>query len=470
MRPRNTSPVVPSIDRSSPSRSVSSLPVDAQGASLVVDAQRLAAGDAHLAHLAGDERRVAGHAAARGEDALRRDHAADVLRRRLDAHEDHRFAARLGRFGVLGVEVDTSRRGAGAGVEPLGEAPVILHGARLLRRGERRAQQLVELLGIDAQERVLPADQLLAHHLDGDADGGVAGPLSDAALQHVERALLDGELDVHHVAVVALEGAADGEQLGVDRGVVALELADRQRRAGTGDDVLALRVHQVLAVEEVLAGRGIAGEGDAGPGVLAEVAEDHRLHVDGGAPRLGDAVQLAVEVRAIVVPRAEHGADGAPELGVRILGELDAAPLADGRLELGDQLAQVVGGELGVELDAARVLLGLEQLLERIDLVLVLRLEAEHDVAVHLHEAAIGVVGEARIAGERDDAATVSSLRPRLRIVSIMPGIEARAPERTDTKSGLVGVAEAFADQAFDVPQLALDLGAQRRGYWRPWA
>ena len=34
--------------------------------------------------------------------------------------------------------------------------------------------------------------------------------------------------------------------------------------------------------------------------------------------------------------------------------------------------------------------------------------------------------------------AATSSLRPRLRMVSIMPGIEARAPERTDTSSGLL--------------------------------
>ena len=33
---------------------------------------------------------------------------------------------------------------------------------------------------------------------------------------------------------------------------------------------------------------------------------------------------------------------------------------------------------------------------------------------------------------------TVSSLRPRLRIVSIMPGIDARAPERTETRSGFL--------------------------------
>ena len=33
-------------------------------------------------------------------------------------------------------------------------------------------------------------------------------------------------------------------------------------------------------------------------------------------------------------------------------------------------------------------------------------------------------------------AATTSSLRPRLRIVSIIPGIDALAPERTDTSNG----------------------------------
>ncbi len=43
--------------------------------------------------------------------------------------------------------------------------------------------------------------------------------------------------------------------------------------------------------------------------------------------------------------------------------------------------------------------------LERIDLGLRLRLEAEHDVAVHLHEAAVAIPGEAFVAGLLDEAA-----------------------------------------------------------------
>jgi hypothetical protein len=40
------------------------------------------------------------------EDALRRMHAVDVLRARLDAHQDDLVARLLGRFRILGIEHD----------------------------------------------------------------------------------------------------------------------------------------------------------------------------------------------------------------------------------------------------------------------------------------------------------------------------------------------------------------------------
>src|SRR3546814_16028004 len=62
------------------------------------------------------------------------------------------------------------------------------------------------------------------------------------------------------------------------------------RRPDAGDDVLALGVDQTLAVIDALAGRGVAGEGDAGGGGLAHVAEHHRLDVDSRAPVAGDGL------------------------------------------------------------------------------------------------------------------------------------------------------------------------------------
>ena len=64
------------------------------------------------------------------------------------------------------------------------------------------------------------------------------------------------------------------------------------RCRATGDHVLALGVDQVLAVELVLAGRGIAGEGDAGGRILAHVAE-HHAWVVGISAVIGSLVPLA---------------------------------------------------------------------------------------------------------------------------------------------------------------------------------
>ena len=197
---------------------------------------------------------------------------------------------------------------------------------------------------------------------------------------------------------------------------------------------------------------GIAREGDAGGAVVAHVAEDHRLHVDRGAPVVGDLIQLAVGDGALVVPGVEHRADRAPEL-------LAARP-AESRcrvfsrtmpLYVSTSSAQSVGRNLGVGLHARLVAQREELVLE------VLLVDLQHDVGVHLDEAAIRVECETLVARRLRQPCTVSSFSPRLRIVSIMPGIEARAPERTETSSGFVAIAELAADRFLDAREVLGD-------------
>jgi hypothetical protein len=127
-----------------------------------------------------------------------------------------------------------------------------------------------------------------------------------AGLQHPQLAALDGELEVLHVAVVRSSRAEIATNSAKASGIAfssdglsepagdARRLGDVLRRADAGHHVLALRVDQELAVERLLAGRGIAGEGNAGGRRLAHVAEHHRLHVDGRAPAFGNLVQAPV--------------------------------------------------------------------------------------------------------------------------------------------------------------------------------
>ena len=94
-----------------------------------------------------------------------------------------------------------------------------------------------------------------------------------------------------------------------------------------------------------------------------------------------------------VHPRAEHGADRAPQLVLRLLREGLAGRLLDLGLVVDDDLAPVVGLEVGVERIALAVLVMLEDVLELV------AVDVEHDVRIHLDEAAIAVVGEALVAG-----------------------------------------------------------------------
>ena len=66
------------------------------------------------------------------------------------------------------------------------------------------------------------------------------------------------------------------DELLVDLGHTSFsQLGDGLGGAHAGDHVLALGVDQELAEELLLAGGGVAGEGNAGAGVIAHVAEDH---------------------------------------------------------------------------------------------------------------------------------------------------------------------------------------------------
>ena len=86
---------------------------------LDVDRDALRAGHARLAHASGDDGRMRRHAAVHREDALRSDHPVDVVRRRLPADEDDRFAGAAAFRRRVCVEDHTAAGRAGRGVQPL---------------------------------------------------------------------------------------------------------------------------------------------------------------------------------------------------------------------------------------------------------------------------------------------------------------------------------------------------------------
>ena len=157
-RRRSTRPVPPSIVITSPSRELVPADREPSRASRSI-VQRLAAGDARLAHPARDDGRVRGHAAVRGEDALR-------LR------------------SCRGCRPASSPSGRGSRSRPPCRAPRRVSASKTTlpeaapgrgvqaRRGDlelrvrvdHRVQQLVELRRVDARDRLLARDQPLLDH------------------------------------------------------------------------------------------------------------------------------------------------------------------------------------------------------------------------------------------------------------------------------------------------------------------
>ena len=420
---------------------------------LIVHHDVAAAGHAAGAHAAGHHGGVRGHAAADGQDALGDLHALDVLGRGLQADQDDLLAPLVPLLGLLGGEHHAAAGGTGGGGQALANDLGLLQGLGV----KGGVQQGVELLGIDAAHSLLLVDHTLVHQIHGHLQGGGGGALAVAGLQHIELAILDGELHVLHVLVVLLQAVGDGGELLVHRGHLLMQLGDGGRGAHAGHHVLALGVDQVLAEQGLLAGGGVAGEGHAGAGVVAGVAEHHGLDVDGGAPVVGDLVHAAVDVGAGVVPGAEHGLDGLHELDLGILGEVLALLLLVELLEQNHQVLHVLGIQLHVLLDA---LLGLDVV---DNLLKALLAQLHHHVGEHLDEPAVGVVGEAGVVGELGQALHHGVVEAQVEDGIHHAGHGGAGAGAHGNQQGVLGIGELLATDGLHLAQVLVDLGLDVR-------
>lgn len=389
-----------------------------------------------------------------GQNALGGDHALQVVGVGLPTNQNDLVALVGARDGVVAREHDLAHGGTGAGIKTAGESLVLLGGVELW------VQELVELRGIDAAHSLIAGDQTLLGHLDGDAQGGGGSSLAHAGLEHPELALLDGELNVAHVAIVILERQEHALEL-LTCGLKArrgLKVGDGLGVADTGDDVLALGVYQKVAVELLSAIGRVARKGDTGRRGLALVAKGHGLHVDGGAELVGDAVLFAVDAGTLVHPAAKDGLDGKAQLKLRIVREDGLAiddlelgiqggidVLGENTLERLDKLLQVLGRKLGIDANAGDQT-GLSQgVLEQVGV------NAHDDIGKHLDKAAVAIPSKARVLrlGNETLSGVVVETQVEDRVHHTGHGERSARANRHEQRIG--GVAELFAAAGLEV-------------------
>ena len=201
-----------------------------------------------------------------------------------------------------------------------------------------------------------------------------------------------------------------------------------------GDDVLPLSVDEELAADAALTCRGVAAEADAGRAIVALVAEHHLHHVDGRAEIVGDLVRLPVHARTRRVPRVEDGAHRAQQLLVRVERERPARPRprrsADSARSAASGRPRSARRRRG-----CRTRPSARRAPARSDDASMPSTTSPYIWISRRYESNANRSFPVAAASPR----VVSSLSPRSRIVSIIPGIEIAAPERTETSSGLDG-------------------------------
>ena len=344
-----------------------------------------------------NEGRVAGHATALGENALSGEHSSEVVWRRVSANEDDSLAlTALSELGCAGrIEDSNTRCSTRTGRETLGDDVVL--GAR----SDDRKKNLVKKVWSHSGDGFLLVDSAFVDHLDRDSYRSGSGSLSRSALQNVQLVSLDRELDVLHILVVIFEDLAGLYEFGIDFWVDLVELADRERRSNTCNHVFALGVDEVFAEDDVFAGRGVSGEGNAGSAVVAHVSEDHGLNVDGSSDGIVNLFFASINDGSVVVPASEDGFDGFLKLFAAVLWEVASRVSKEVSIVVFAELLEVVAAYLKVVGHAELRLQIVEELLESVLADVVISLGEGH-VGKHHDEASIAVVNESLICASSD--------------------------------------------------------------------
>ncbi len=107
-----------------------------------------------------------------------------------------------------------------------------------------------------------------------------------------------------------------------------------------------------------------------------------------------DLVEVAVVDGPLIVPRRENRFDGFVQLLIDIGGEWFARLTLGNLLKFDDQLLEVSSGYLSIGSDPCPLFVLVQQVLE------VSGIGVKDDFTEHLNEAAVGIVGEALVAGQ----------------------------------------------------------------------
>ncbi len=158
---------------------------------------------------------MTGRASLAGQDAFGSQHAVHVIRLGEGTDHNHVLATLAPLLSQVGIEGNHTHRRAGGSIDAFGQSLAMGSGLPLGFHIKLRVEQGIHIGRLNTHDGLFTADQAFIGHVDRDLDGCLGGALTVTGLQHPQPALLDGELDVLHLAIVLLQFVADVHELGI---------------------------------------------------------------------------------------------------------------------------------------------------------------------------------------------------------------------------------------------------------------
>ena len=239
-----------------------------------VDFDAFSSGHTGLAHPARDHCGMRSLPATAGQNAARCKKSVYIFRLGLFTHQDDRLAGLALLLGAVRIEDGMPGCGTRRSRQTLGQR--LGTGIRV----QAREQHLRETFRRDTQQCLLARNQSFLLHLHRAAHhrGGVH--LAVAGLQTIQRAFLDGELEVLHFVIMVFQLGAQLLQLPEQVGHFLGHVVERLGSADARHHILALRIHQIFAIQQVFAGGGVARKTDSGGRIIAAIAEHHGADIN----------------------------------------------------------------------------------------------------------------------------------------------------------------------------------------------
>ena len=228
-------------------------------------------------HATSDNSCMRSLAAMGGKNAFSSNHASKIVGSGFPTNQNGLATFLSSLYGIVGGEYSFTNSSTRRSVEALGNYIVVSLGIEL------RMQQLIELLRVYALYSFFLGDKAFLLHLDCDVQSCSSSTLTNTGLKHPKLTLFNGELDVAHITEMVFE---DGEYLfelttSLFKARSFLELCNGAGVTNTGNNVFALCVNKVVAVEFLFAICGVTRKSNARSRSVALVAENHGLNVYG---------------------------------------------------------------------------------------------------------------------------------------------------------------------------------------------